>query len=121
MNADALRQKIDQYLEKLGNADLNQVYNYLSNLLFANEESNERPACPHCESSLVIKYGIKRGKQRYYCQGCKKTFVATRIQLYTIPISESRRGRNSLRILSRVGHWIILLNGSVFLIRQPLP
>lgn len=77
MNNDALRQKIDRCLESLGNADLSQVYNYLSNLLLVNEESQERPTCPHCNGSLVIKYGIKRGKQRYYCRECEKTFVAT--------------------------------------------
>ena len=53
MNNDALRQKIDRCLESLGNADLSQVYNYLSNLLLVNEESQERPTCPHCNGSLV--------------------------------------------------------------------
>ena len=57
--------------------DLKRIYSYLSDLLLVNEGSEERPACPHCKSSLVIKYGIKRGKQRYRCRGCQKTFVAT--------------------------------------------
>ena len=77
MNNDALRQEIARCLGNFGNADLTRIYNYLSDLLLVNEESEERPACPHCKSSLVIKYGIKRGKQRYRCQGCQKTFVTT--------------------------------------------
>ncbi len=77
MNNNALRQEIALCLANFGNADLKRIYSYLSDLLLVNEGSEERPACPHCKSSLVIKYGIKRGKQRYRCRGCQKTFVAT--------------------------------------------
>jgi transposase-like protein len=33
-------------------------------------------ACPHCGAASV-RYGFKRGKQRYMCKSCRKTFVET--------------------------------------------
>ena len=33
--------------------------------------------CPHCASTCVIRFGHKRGKQRYLCKECRKLFVAT--------------------------------------------
>ena len=35
------------------------------------------PDCPHCSSSKVIRFGMKNGKQRYYCKECSKTFLPT--------------------------------------------
>lgn len=33
--------------------------------------------CPYCGSPVVIRYGHKRGKQRFFCKSCAKTFVST--------------------------------------------
>ena len=33
--------------------------------------------CPHCKSIHIIKYGIKNGKQRFFCKDCKKVFMPT--------------------------------------------
>lgn len=37
----------------------------------------EKPDCPYCGSSTVIRYGHKCGKQRFFCKSCEKTFVPT--------------------------------------------
>ena len=31
--------------------------------------------CPHCGSSMVVRYGTYYTRQRYLCKGCKKTFT----------------------------------------------
>ena len=33
--------------------------------------------CPHCHSIHIIRYGIKNGKQRFFCKDCKKVFMPT--------------------------------------------
>lgn len=33
--------------------------------------------CPYCSSHNVIRFGIKRGKQRFFCKDCEHTFVET--------------------------------------------
>ena len=38
------------------------------------EEESEVPPCPHCESENVSRNGKKKGKQRYICRKCKKSF-----------------------------------------------
>ncbi|MBP3685049.1 MAG: IS1595 family transposase [Oscillospiraceae bacterium] len=44
-------------------------------------KSDERPDCPHCaaKASLgyIIKRGLNKGAQRYYCKSCGKYFVPT--------------------------------------------
>ncbi len=30
--------------------------------------------CPYCDSEQVIRYGTAKGKQRYRCQSCTRTF-----------------------------------------------
>lgn len=34
-------------------------------------------ACPHCGGTALIRYGTKRGKQRFLCKDCERTFVTT--------------------------------------------
>ncbi len=38
-----------------------------------------RPSCPNpnCEASHVVRNGSHRGRQRYYCRGCKTYFGET--------------------------------------------
>ncbi len=31
--------------------------------------------CPHCQSSIVVRFGIYHGRQRYLCKTCTKTFT----------------------------------------------
>ncbi|MCR5141933.1 MAG: hypothetical protein K6C68_05335 [Ruminococcus sp.] len=37
----------------------------------------ELKSCPHCKSNNVVKDGVKRGKQRFLCHDCGRTFVTT--------------------------------------------
>lgn len=45
------------------------------------KESNEKPDCPHCAAKAglgyIIKRGINKGSQRYYCKSCGKYFKST--------------------------------------------
>ena len=42
---------------------------------------DEKPDCPHCRAKanqgFIIKKGLKRGVQRYFCKSCVRFFVAT--------------------------------------------
>ncbi len=31
--------------------------------------------CKHCGSRKVVKAGLDRGKQRYLCKACHRTFI----------------------------------------------
>ena len=41
-----------------------------------NSQKEPKP-CPHCKSKNVVKDGFKRGKQRFLCHDCGRTFVTT--------------------------------------------
>lgn len=36
---------------------------------------NKIGSCPHCGSKKYRKHGVDKGSQRYYCNGCKRTFT----------------------------------------------
>jgi transposase-like protein len=38
------------------------------------EEEQEVPTCPNCESENVVRNGKKKGRQRYLCRTCKKSY-----------------------------------------------
>lgn len=40
-------------------------------------EKGQIDSCPYCGNKVIIRYGKKCGKQRYYCKHCLKTFVTT--------------------------------------------
>ena len=40
--------------------------------------------CPNCQSEPV-KYGRSQNKQRYYCKGCKKTWLASYTKQACLP------------------------------------
>ncbi len=33
------------------------------------------PACKRCGSEWVVKFGTRKGRQRYLCQECQRTFT----------------------------------------------
>ena len=35
--------------------------------------------CPKCENSEIVKSGIVKGKQRYFCRDCKYYFTVNKI------------------------------------------
>lgn len=40
-------------------------------------ENTDLETCPYCGGTHFVRYGKKRGKQRFFCKDCKKTFVTT--------------------------------------------
>ena len=40
-------------------------------------EKSTKRTCPHCRSSIIKYYGKFRGKQRFKCNSCSKTFTST--------------------------------------------
>ena len=40
-------------------------------------DSEKLPRCPHCGGESVIRFGHKRGKQRFYCKDCDKVFMSS--------------------------------------------
>lgn len=46
-------------------------------LMSAENIPEDKPDCPYCDSSAVIRYGHKCNKQRFLCKSCGRTFVTT--------------------------------------------
>ena len=44
---------------------------------YANDKGLDAVVCPHCGSIKAIKYGKSKGRQRYFCKDCGKTFGDT--------------------------------------------
>ena len=47
------------------------------NKLLVSEGLTPKSDCPYCGGSIVIRYGHKCGKQRFFCKPCNRTFVTT--------------------------------------------
>lgn len=54
------------YLKGLCYADIDRVIEYVSEILKINNQQADRPNCPHCLSTQIIKNGHKDGKQRFF-------------------------------------------------------
>jgi len=54
---------------RLSSLDKEQLLSAISKIIFAKTDG-----CPHCTSKKVAKYGKYKGKQRYMCNNCGKTF-----------------------------------------------
>ncbi|QXJ34606.1 hypothetical protein J5U22_01152 [Saccharolobus shibatae] len=50
---------------------------YYTKKLGVKRRKEERPTCPSCNSNKVIKNGSSRGKTKYKCKTCKRTFYQT--------------------------------------------
>lgn len=46
-------------------------------IMMATYSIENKPDCPYCGSSYIIRYGQKCNKQRFFCKGCGRTFVTT--------------------------------------------
>ena len=70
------------FLDNLSLDDKQELINYLKESLFSNDldkfrcelYENNRPNCPKCSSSKVIKNGYNKNVQKYVCKECTKTF-----------------------------------------------
>ncbi len=68
----------DNDKEQLFNAigEILTLSSYAKNLTQEVRESrfSKGKVCPHCASEMVVRNGKYKGKQRYICKSCKKTF-----------------------------------------------
>src|SRR5690625_5762172 len=62
--------------EKVELAQLLHRYRSVSVLGLSSKDSgNDRPVhCPHCEGSYIYGHGHYKGRRRYKCMSCQKTF-----------------------------------------------
>ena len=58
------------------NKSLTESTNSLAHLIEIRKDIQEKEkfTCPHCDSEKVISHGNYRGRKRYKCKSCKKTF-----------------------------------------------
>jgi transposase-like protein len=69
--------KLIKIIQKLPEECLDEVMEFTA--MKAEESKGTKPVlpCPHCKETRVTRFGKKRGRQRYRCKGCGKTFVET--------------------------------------------
>ena len=70
------RMKLTHLIKKLTDESVEQLLETACKLFAANTIA-QRPDCPYCQSSSIVKNGHKCGKQEYRCKECRKTFVST--------------------------------------------
>ncbi len=65
------------YIKNLCESDLNRIISFVIGIVSVNQQLTDRPNCPYCTGSRVIKYGRKDGKQRFLCKDYARTFMHT--------------------------------------------
>jgi transposase-like protein len=66
------------------------------------KRAQDSEPCPHCRSSSVRRNGTNRGKQRWACADCKKTFGATfGTALYGVHTPPAEIARTLLIVMRR--------------------
>ncbi len=65
------------YVKNLCESDLDRIIRFVLGIVSASQQPADRPCCPYCGSSHVIKYGHKDEKQRFLCKDCRQTFMHT--------------------------------------------
>lgn len=65
------------HIKNLCESDLDRIIGFVLGIVSANQQASDRPLCPYCGEAHVIKYGHIRGKQRFLCHGCGRTFMHT--------------------------------------------
>lgn len=64
-------------VKKLPEECVEDAIEYIREKAVESRKDKPKRPCPHCKSNRVSKYGVKRGRQRYRCNECRKTFVET--------------------------------------------
>ena len=64
-------------LMQLSKEELALLFNDLFSSIHSEDDHLIAPDCPRCSSSKVIRFGMKNGKQRYFCKDCDRTFLPT--------------------------------------------
>jgi transposase-like protein len=77
----SLKQEFLNYLLELSNSDKEQIISELSRDIRKSvsddrfsEVSINNCLCPHCKSNNIIKRGIHKNNQKFYCKSCFKRF-----------------------------------------------
>lgn len=75
---------VQRYLSRLSSKDQKEVLQWLQDLLLVRDLPDPREIretryaagvrCPHCRTNRVHRWGRYRGRQRYRCRGCHRTF-----------------------------------------------
>ena len=65
------------YIKNLCESDLDRIIHFVLGMIPINQQLPDRPDCPYCGSSRIIKYGHKDGKQRFLCKDCQQTYMHT--------------------------------------------
>lgn len=63
------------YIKNVCESDLDRIINFVIGIISVSQHLSDRPNCPYCHSSKVIKYGHANGKQRFFCHECEKTYL----------------------------------------------
>lgn len=66
-----------KYVKNLCETDLDRIIGFVLGIVSVNQQKPDRPRCPYCGETHIIKYGHVRGKQRFLCRGCEQTFMHT--------------------------------------------
>ena len=56
-------------------SDVDRVVQFVISLVSSTANLPERPACPRCCCTRIIKFGYRSGKQRFFCKDCRRTFM----------------------------------------------
>lgn len=75
-----MNQKIEallRYTKGLCDSDIDRIINFVLGIVSTNQQIPDRPSCPYCGETHVIKYGHRNGKQRFLCRSCNQTFLHT--------------------------------------------
>lgn len=74
-----MEQKLEalfNYIKVLCEADLDRLIRFVLGIVSLTP-ADDRPACPHCGGQHVTKNGQVRGKQRFFCHECSRSFSFT--------------------------------------------
>jgi transposase-like protein len=70
--------------------------------IMSRRSSSDNPSCPHCQGRHVTKDGHKRGRQRWRCHQCARTFGPTfGTPLYRLRTPAAEVARSLLIVLRR--------------------
>lgn len=69
----------EKLLTRIRQLSENDIITLLDTVMRMTEINNagHTPDCPYCGSGTVIRYGLKHGKQRFFCKNCGRTFLPT--------------------------------------------
>lgn len=62
-------------IKTLCESDIERIISFVLGIVSTNQKLPDRPACPRCGEAHVIKYGHTKEKQRFFCHGCRQTFL----------------------------------------------